>query len=642
MISQSRGLPDVPAFRGRHKSPKDRSKVFLIGLVIFSASAVHAGGLSNLPQGSSAAGNIASNCPYVDQTSRMPQLRQEVLKFVVSRCIRAIVTKEDAGTYPQGIAISPDGKHVLVRILTNDLRYGLAVLALPSRRIISTYASDGDVVRPRWSPDGTKISFFLLNNGEKLRILNVWTYSTHKIVTVPNIRSYAESQVTWSPDSRLIGYSDPEFGMIAVNIETFTKSLLTAAQPLSAFEWAPDSRSVLTFEPTNPARVVRINLLGAIVSSFNLRDGESGRELAWTSDPAKVVLRTVVKDASSHKSRLSILDLNRRVETTLYENGRDIRDPQWPPNNSGIVFFAPNSWGRDLFYLKDGTQKPVQITDSPGWSDFGTNVPHADIVAYGHFSGNDSPELREKSLTTLNDDLLYKDPDGILGGSQAIRVSIGSSSGDHLTGVLWKPHLAARGLVVELHNMTGAEAGSISSYDPEYRKKALMANSFGYAYLFVDCYSASLLDTDAGQRSHYGTRLSALVDSVQDALHIPTTRTALVAYSVGAAAALSLIIEAPSRYGIVTLVGLGDQRASKIAGLIPYSNRIHVLVVEASLDYEGTVAGSTSTKKELVGIGFHPEMVRTLIVNDVHLLMHPTSWISIEAATFEALGDSRE
>ena len=74
----------------------------------------------------------------------------------------SLVSKEYTDTYPQGLAVSPDGHYVLTRILGKNMHYGLDVLSLPSRDIIASYASDGDVLRARWSPDGKQIAFFIL------------------------------------------------------------------------------------------------------------------------------------------------------------------------------------------------------------------------------------------------------------------------------------------------------------------------------------------------------------------------------------------------------------------------------------------------------------------------------------------------
>lgn len=238
---------------------------------------------------------------------------------------------------------------------------------------------------------------------------------------------------------------------------------------------------------------------------------------------------------------------------------------------------------------------------------------------------------------------MYKDPDGVLSGPAGVFVSADSSSGEHLAGVLWSPPIPARGLVVELHNLNGAAAeaqvaaGSITSYDSEYRKKALMANSLGFAYLYVDCDSANLVTEDRDQQARFGVRLSDLVNNVQLSLHIQSRQTLLVAYSLGAAVALSSVVEAPNRYGVVTLVGLPDAIAKEFGRQLPSDNGIRAIVVECSGDFEGTAPGMISTKNDLIHVGFHPERIQTLTLADVHLLMHPTSWISIEAAIFESL-----
>lgn len=357
MISQAGHVRGLLKFsKGRHIVYAVLSAL-LIDMTIASAYQVAAqsSGISAPSKGTN------HSCPSVDQRSTgSPQ--QITQSLVISSCMRSLVTKEDVGTYPQGIALSPDGSHVLVRIISKNLRFGLAVMSLPSRKLVATFVLNGDVVRPRWSPDGKHIAFFVLNDNETLRHLYVWTFHNSRARAIPDVRSYAEAQVAWSPDSKRIAYSDPNAGMVVVNLETLEHAVLTSEQPVSIFAWAPDSQSIASFAPDKPGRVIRMNLHGDIISHYDLREGESGRELAWTNDPSMVVLRTNVREGTKHKSRLSILDLRKSSETPIYESGRNISDPQWMSGGPGIVFLAPSAHGRDIFYLNTGTQQPVQLT----------------------------------------------------------------------------------------------------------------------------------------------------------------------------------------------------------------------------------------------------------------------------------------
>jgi hypothetical protein len=557
------------------------------------------------------------------------------------------VIRDYSGTYPQGIAVSPTGTDVLVKTISPQLRYGLAIWDIAARRLVARFSSGGDVVRPTWSLDGKSVAFFLLQPGNTTRDLYIWRYASGEPRRVAGVKSYAAPQVTWSPDSTSIGYADPDAGLMIVQIRNEKKGIADVSRIFSdepsVFEWSPDSRSVILFPPDNKA-LIHLGVDGHQLHNIPLAPGELGRGLLWSGNQNRILVRT--KGSRAGYTRLASLDTSNWQLTTVAELSGDVRTPQWTQDGLGIVYSLQKEWGRDIFYLRLGSQTPEQLTELDGWSDLWSNVPFGpDMIPFGHFS-DESPELRAVSLHSKRDVLLYRDPSNGLPHTQGIRVTAEPSTGRQLAGVLWKPEGPAKGLIVELHNVSGAATLSLHAYDADYRRKALMANQYGFAYLCVDAYSDDFLKNPKTEINlHYGDYLARLVGSIQKATDVQPSNTMLVAYSVGAAAALSWIVDGSSEYGWATLVGLSDERAMEFEGTLPLGAETRVIAVEASLDPEGTASGLAAIRSDLSAIGVKDRNIATLSVDDVHLLIHPTSWITIEAAIFSALkgyGTNRE
>ena len=403
------------------------------------------------------------------------------------------------------------------------------------------------------------------NNGNVMRDLHIWDIRDGRDRVIQGVHSYAESQVTWSPDSSMIGYTDPNAGIVVVKLITSEVRYLSGENPASNFAWAPDSQSIMTCLPTDINILIRININGDIIRQYKLNESENGRELNWNKSVTSILLMTkVIRPGTPTVTRISTLELASGNETNLYESQIDIYNPQFAPNGDGIIFLEYSPCCRNMYYLKDGTQLPVQLTALEGWTDFGSSSPYGDTVPYEHFSGDDSHELRGISLITMKDSVLYKDPVGDPDTSHASRVISSLESGHQLNGLLWKPSGQSLGLIVELHNVSGTETPILFTYDAEYRYKALIANRSGYAYLYVNCYLQDISNKEnIATQMLYGNELSSLVANVQLSINVLPQATLLVGYSVGTTVVLSSVVDAPERYGAVVLVGISEQGTTR-------------------------------------------------------------------------------
>ena len=536
------------------------------------------------------------------------------------------------GSFPQGVSASPDGSSVLLRKLTDKLHLGLDIVDIASQKLRLSYASESDVVRPTWSSNSQEIAFFELQSGELFRVLRLWDLTTGNVVTVPGIKSYAESQVSWSPNSMMVAFSDPDKGLLVVKKgeKPIVTELLTK-EPLT-FEWSPDSNVIIAIPSDTPNTLLEISVETGATKTHLLPDREVGRGISWYSGHEQPIVRT--KNSNTKSSSLMLFDLDNDKTATVYHSTSDVRDPQWTDKGHDLVFPIQSEWGRELYRLNLNTNEAEQITHFGGWTDFRGKSDTDDKLSIGSFtaSGSDLFLLNGVSGKTQ---LVYHDPTADLLVTEGKRVVSTNSSGRRLSGVLWVPQSSAKGLIIELHNMSGSESNNIYAYDAEYARRAELANHEGYAFLYVDCYSTDILAREGlPNASDFGVRLSQLADEVGKSLSVSSQNVLLIAYSVGANATLSFLADAPTAYGSVVLVGLSEERAEQVTRRLPFSNSIKLALVETTLDPEGTSAGLSAVRSALLDYGVHPELMETLLVPDVHLLIHPTSWLSIQSLVY--------
>ncbi|HEY9116283.1 MAG TPA: PDZ domain-containing protein, partial [Roseivirga sp.] len=99
---------------------------------------------------------------------------------------------------------------------------------------------------PVWSPKGDRVAWFSDKSGEyELMIGDQMGLEAPKVITVPNQTFYFKPQ--WSPDGKFIAYTDTDYNMWYVNIETGEAKKADTdlyAHPNRSLnpEWSPDSK----------------------------------------------------------------------------------------------------------------------------------------------------------------------------------------------------------------------------------------------------------------------------------------------------------------------------------------------------------------------------------------------------------------
>ena len=145
-------------------------------------------------------------------------------------------------------SIHPDGNRV-VHVTVNDgaKEYGLWIRDLEGGAPQNLHLTQEEVLRhTRWSPDGSRISYFAIRDGKA----SLWTMNADGSgrTQLPPVTDF-ERQPSWSPDGREFVYSskgEGDFDLWVRGVEGGEPRQLTTLEGDEAKPgWSPDGRTII-------------------------------------------------------------------------------------------------------------------------------------------------------------------------------------------------------------------------------------------------------------------------------------------------------------------------------------------------------------------------------------------------------------
>jgi Tol biopolymer transport system component/DNA-binding SARP family transcriptional activator len=233
-------------------------------------------------------------------------------------------------------ALSPDGKLVAfaagpagqMRIYVHQLAGG--------RTIAVTEGLGGDQHWPRWSPDGSRLSFEM---GRSIYVIPALGGTVKLLVAAPPpplvngegaLSEEGPSYLAWSPDGRRIAYAVGR-GIYLRAVDGGVPTLIATLDQPHSFAWSPDG-SRLAFVLGNAAFVYAPNAIGNIAPSS-----------LW-----------IISAAGGRPERVT-------DETSLNTS------PAWMPDGRSLLFVSNRDGSRDIYRIGIGrsgtpTGPPVRLT----------------------------------------------------------------------------------------------------------------------------------------------------------------------------------------------------------------------------------------------------------------------------------------
>lgn len=150
-------------------------------------------------------------------------------------------------TSSEGIARREDPQYALVNtLIRHDFLIGTAYSEGGTDP-----ASDQGVGKAAWSPDGTRVAFEHLGDGDlapaQIYLMNEWGGEVQRLNPSSGVR-YAESDPAWSPDGSSIAFWSYGYGLAVVDLATRNVRTLYKDFPRVAYgaspAWSPDGSTI--------------------------------------------------------------------------------------------------------------------------------------------------------------------------------------------------------------------------------------------------------------------------------------------------------------------------------------------------------------------------------------------------------------
>jgi Tol biopolymer transport system component len=211
-------------------------------------------------------------------------------------------------------AISPDGKLVAyaagplgaTRIYVKQVAGGRAVP-------LTEGLEEGDQRLPRWSPDGTTISFQSeRTDGFETYIVPALGGAPRRFPTPP-----LASEVVWSPDGERIAYQLDDRAIFVGPADGNTSTRLCDVSEPSTLSWSPDGTRIAFSSGNSGYLYILLN---------------AGPSSVWTVDLAGGEPLRVTEDAN--------LDIS----------------PVWAPDGKSLLFVSDRGGGRDIYRISIGAE----------------------------------------------------------------------------------------------------------------------------------------------------------------------------------------------------------------------------------------------------------------------------------------------
>ncbi|MCP2518849.1 hypothetical protein NLD30_00170 [SCandidatus Aminicenantes bacterium Aminicenantia_JdfR_composite] len=223
------------------------------------------------------------------------------------------------------------------------------------------------VFGPRFSPDGKKIAYSVLNPNSfpEIRIYDLENGRDYSLTD-----RYYGNYLCWTKDRKGLIFSQLEYynnfylfgDLFFFDLKSKKVKRLTEGLRLSAPDISPDGRRIVaikTYQGIND--LVIFDLESQKIKSITKnKDYIIYSSPSWSPDGSKIV----VTEGKKGKWRVLILDLNGKIIFSHSEKEARIISPRWSPNGKFLIFSSDRTGIFNLYAYSLSKNKLYQITDS--------------------------------------------------------------------------------------------------------------------------------------------------------------------------------------------------------------------------------------------------------------------------------------
>ncbi|MGA7095482.1 MAG: S9 family peptidase [Candidatus Cybelea sp.] len=240
-------------------------------------------------------------------------------------------------------AISPDGKHAIVkitRILWNDDKRSsdLVTVDLATGAQQTLLSHRDGLSDAAFSPDGTQIAFLAEDGAPKdsntqLFVMAAAGGTAHQVTS----GKADVEQFAWSPDGRTFAYASAEPNPQLAGSDRFRDSFIFTTEPIVARELP------------QPIHLFKIPLEGGTPTQLtsgpqSVATGEAESTLSWSPD-GKTIAFTLVPNAilnDESYSKVALVDVSTHVVRAITGNAAWESDPRFSPDGTHLAYTCSN------------------------------------------------------------------------------------------------------------------------------------------------------------------------------------------------------------------------------------------------------------------------------------------------------------
>jgi len=332
--------------------------------------------------------NLTNNAAYEDNFiwspdgSQLAFLRYDFDNFIVSLCVvdadgsNLTVLTNVTEEYIDYLAWSPDGNKLAFNaydFFGDGTEGEVYVINSDGTGRFSLSGANGFNTDPKWSPDGTKISYLRITYGEESNAISgiyVSNASGTNQIEIPHDEDELDYNVAWSPDSTRLaftrGFSNNTEDIFTVEADGTDLLRLTNDSYLhySVAQWSPNGTKLLfstnlsgglTIETINSDGTGRTTLYSPPQNSSNNAGNEK-----WSPDGTKVAFQYLVGEMEG--GNICVVNAN---GTGLQCLGNDLDfnlDPDWSPDGTRIAFTSNRNGVPSIDIINSNGTGRVELT----------------------------------------------------------------------------------------------------------------------------------------------------------------------------------------------------------------------------------------------------------------------------------------
>ncbi len=291
--------------------------------------------------------------------------------------------------------VSPDGTKVAFILMPEGQgKYDVFVVNMDGTRLVNISDNPAGDFNPKWSPDSTQLTFETDRNGKvEIMLVNADGTQLKQFATDGGYSRYAD----WSPDGKWIAFTSDMDGYADIYRRRVTGTQTERVTTEPSFDWlprwSPDGETILFLSDRGGMKdIYLMNVLGGQIRRLTYSVEEELEPVSWSPDGAEVLYW--VKDANKNGEIKTVSSIP--PDITEWGYGRYTDSPlddcsfgySWAPDRT-LAFTRVESDGKtyNIYVRGFGSNASPRLLVAnalhPSWSPDGLKLAFSRVEADG-------------------------------------------------------------------------------------------------------------------------------------------------------------------------------------------------------------------------------------------------------------------